>query len=169
MGNCFSGCTKSDDSASSSRQKKNAKGRRRFRLTRSNNPKNSRKNSPSSTPKDDKLSVTSVESPNVAGTVSSKSECLSEGRQSIEDLAVIGLASHAVVLRGDHVLLLPTNACLTEAQAVLDTTREACRKKVSIPFIIVRSSICKHNLELRRYSYAERNIRGNPYHVLLDS
>ncbi|KAL9956050.1 hypothetical protein ACROYT_G037469 [Oculina patagonica] len=80
-----------DDSASSSGREKNAKGKRRFKLTRRNNTKASPKNSPTSTPRDD-LSITSVESSNDAGTVGTKSECLSEGRQSIEDLAVIGRA-----------------------------------------------------------------------------
>ncbi|KAL9978972.1 hypothetical protein ACROYT_G016559 [Oculina patagonica] len=91
MGNCFSGCTESDDSASSSGREKNAKGKRRFKLTTRNNAKASRKNPPSSTPRD-KLSITSVKSSNEAGTVGTKSECLSDGRQSIEDLTVIGRA-----------------------------------------------------------------------------
>ncbi|XP_078364414.1 uncharacterized protein LOC144648838 [Oculina patagonica] len=92
MGSCFSGCTESDDSASSLGREKNAKGKRRFKLSRRKNTKASRKNSPSSTPRDDKLSITSVKSSNEAGTVGTKSECLSEGRQLIEDLAVIGRA-----------------------------------------------------------------------------
>ena len=76
MGNCFSGCTKGDDSASSSGREKNAKTKGRFKRKRRNNTKASRKNSPSSAPKD-KLSVTSVDSSNDAGTVGAKNECLS--------------------------------------------------------------------------------------------
>ncbi|XP_078352946.1 uncharacterized protein LOC144637743 [Oculina patagonica] len=78
MGNCFSGCTESHDSASSSGREKNAKGKRRFKLTRRNNSKASQKNSPTSTPRDD-LSVTSVKSFD-AGTAGTKSERLIIGR-----------------------------------------------------------------------------------------
>ena len=91
MGNCFSGCTKGDDSASSSGREKNAKTKRRFKRKGSNNTKTSRKNSPTPSP-NDKLSITSVESSNDAGTVGTESACLSEGRQSTEDLTVIGRA-----------------------------------------------------------------------------
>ena len=92
MGNCFTACTKSKDSDSSPGREKKARGKRRAKRAKSDiNAKASRKNSPSLTPKDD-LAITSVESSNEVGNVATKSECLSEGRQSTEDLTVIGHA-----------------------------------------------------------------------------
>lgn len=91
MGNCFTACTKSKDDSSPGREKK-AKGKRRAKRDKSDiNAKASRENSPSSTPKDC-LSITSVESSNDVGDAGTKTECLSEGRQSTEDLTVIGHA-----------------------------------------------------------------------------
>lgn len=92
MGNCFTACIKSKDSDSSPGQEKKAGGKRTAKRAKSDiNAKASRKNSPSLTPKDN-LSITSVESSGEVGNVGTNSECLSEGRQSIGDLTVIGHA-----------------------------------------------------------------------------
>ncbi|KAJ7380989.1 hypothetical protein OS493_004583 [Desmophyllum pertusum] len=90
MGNCFSACVTSKDSATSIGQEKNARGKRRVKRAGSKlKAKASRNNSPPSTLKD-KLSVTTVESFN--DDVGTKNECLSEGCQLVEDLTVIGHA-----------------------------------------------------------------------------
>ena len=92
MGNCFAACTKSKDSDSSPGREKKAKGKRRAKRGKSDiHVKASRKNSPSSTPKDS-LSITLVKSSNDVGDVGTKTECFSEGHQSTEDLTVIGHA-----------------------------------------------------------------------------
>lgn len=88
MGNCFAACTKSKDSDSSPGRGKKAKDKR----DKSDiNVNVSRKNSPSSTLKDH-LSITSVESSNDVGDVSTNTECFSEGHQATEDLTIIGHA-----------------------------------------------------------------------------
>ena len=92
MGNCFTACIKSKDSDSSPRREKKAKGKRRARRDKSDiNAKASIKSTPSSAPKDN-LSITSVESSDDVGDVGTKTKCLSQGRQSTEDLIVIGHA-----------------------------------------------------------------------------
>ena len=92
MGNCFTACIKSKDSDSSPGREKKAKGKQGAKRDNSDiNAKASRKNSPSSAPKDS-LSITSVEFSNDVGDVGTKTECLSEGHQSTEDLIVIGHA-----------------------------------------------------------------------------
>ena len=78
MGNCFSGCAKSEDSASSTGREKKIKGRFKRKLGFKTS-KTSRKNSSSA---EDKHSVTSVELSIAAGTVGANSECLSEGFNS---------------------------------------------------------------------------------------
>ena len=73
-------------------QEKKANGERRARRNKGDiNAKASRKNSPSSTPKDN-LSITSAEPSNDVGDVGTKSECFSKRHQSTEDLTVIGHA-----------------------------------------------------------------------------
>ncbi|KAJ7378938.1 hypothetical protein OS493_019634 [Desmophyllum pertusum] len=90
MGNCFSACVTSKDSATSLAQEKNARGKRKVKRAGSKiNSKASRNNSPTSTA-NDKLSVTTIESFN--DDVGTKSNCLSEGCQLFEDLTVIGRA-----------------------------------------------------------------------------
>ena len=92
MGNCFTACSKSKDNDSSPGREKKAKGKRRAKQDESDiNAKASVKNSPSLVLKDN-LCNTSLESSNDARDVGTKTECLSEGRQSTEDLTVIGHA-----------------------------------------------------------------------------
>lgn len=90
MGNCFSWCTKNKGSASSLGREKNAKAKRKVKRKGSICID---KNSSSLTPKD-KLSVTSVESSDEVRTAhaDTKSECATEGSQTIVDLTVIGRA-----------------------------------------------------------------------------
>ena len=92
MGNCFTACTRSKDGDSLPGQENNTNGKQRAKRDESDiTAKASRKNSPSSTLKDN-LSITSVEPSSDIGDVGTKTDCFSEGNQSTEDLTVIGHA-----------------------------------------------------------------------------
>ena len=92
MGNCFSDCTKSKDSDSSSGRKKSAGGKQIAKRRKKNlTAKASVKNSPSLIPKDH-LSITSVESSDDVGDAVTKSEFFAERSQSTGNLTVPGRA-----------------------------------------------------------------------------
>ena len=89
MGNCLTTCTKSKDGDSSPGREKKTKRKRRAKRAKSDkNAKASRKNAQS----------------HDVGNVGTKSECLSEGRQSTEDLTVIGHALPILEKPGSPVI-----------------------------------------------------------------